>query len=141
MRLGKVLNGQQDVKVALLGRKSEKNVGAFAAPAGRFFDRRDWLAQNSFQRRQPRGSPEISSLGCWKQPWPKPLMLRWSRKGETTTSPSSPSQNAWSENPPALRRARAAGRPAASPDAPRPRLASSLSGSLRLRPTQRRRRR
>jgi hypothetical protein len=28
MRLGKVLNGQQDVKVALLGRKSEKNVGA-----------------------------------------------------------------------------------------------------------------
>jgi hypothetical protein len=128
-------------------KESEKNAGALAllrvaVPPGRFLDRRDWLAQNSFQRRrQPRGPLEISSLGCWKQPWPKPLTLRWSCDGGTTTSASSPSQNAWSENPPAPRRARAAGRPAASPDAPRPRLASSLSGSPRPRPTQRRRRR
>src|SRR5229473_5837073 len=69
MRLGKVLTAQQNVKVALLGRKSEKNVGAPSLlHLADFFDRRDWLAQNSFQRQQPRGSPEISSLGCWKQP-------------------------------------------------------------------------
>src|SRR6266852_4784535 len=51
-----------------------------------------------------------------------------------TVSASSLLQNALPENPPAPRRARDAGRRAASPDAPRLRPASSLSGSLRPRP-------
>jgi hypothetical protein len=42
MRLGKVLTAQQNVKVALLGRKGEKNVGALSLlHLAYFFDRRD----------------------------------------------------------------------------------------------------
>jgi hypothetical protein len=85
MRLGKVLTAQQNVKVALLGRKGEKNVGArsllmlilrvgHAACANAEFD--SAACNNGSAAVTLRSSrrfigwflPGDFGFGCWKQP-------------------------------------------------------------------------